>query len=107
MARRDQPRADRQCRTIRVSTIAVTARLTKPPMVLRVSKSDREPSPISSTLAGHSAGVQPLKAGFQNSIAATLKPMTCTYSKMTTPHSNRERSRPVGHARPRWTTAAV
>jgi len=76
MARRDQPRADRQCRTIKVSTIAVTARLTKPPMVLTVSRSDREPSPISSTLAGHPV-VQPTKAGFQNIAAATLKPMSC------------------------------
>ncbi len=80
MTRRDQPRADRQWRTIRVSTIAVAITPTKPLAVLRVSQTGREPSPTSSTLAGHSV-VQPMKAGFQNIIAATLKPMICARSR--------------------------
>ena len=79
---------------------------TNPPIVLIAFPADREPSPTSSTLAGQLAS-QPLKAGFQNTIAAALKPTAVTYSAMTTPHSNLERSRPVGQARPRWATAAV
>ena len=35
-----------------------------------------------------------------------LKATICAYSAMTTPHSNLERSRPVGQARPRWARAA-
>ena len=36
-----------------------------------------EPSPASSTLAGQLA-LQPLNAGFQNIVAATLNAMDCT-----------------------------
>ncbi len=36
-----------------------------------------EPSPTSSKLAGQPAW-QPLKAGFQNIVAATLNPVICT-----------------------------
>ena len=74
-------------------------------IVPSVFQADREPSPMSSTLAGQLA-LQPLKAGFQNIVPATLKATSCAYSAMTTPHSNLERSRPVGQARPRWARAA-
>ena len=54
----------------------VTTSPTYPSIVLSVFQADREPSPMSSTLAGHLA-LQPLKAGFQNIVRATLKAMLC------------------------------
>ncbi len=77
MARRDQPRADLQCRTIRVRTMPVITNPTSPSIVLSVFQADREPSPMSSTLAGQLA-LQPLNAGFQNIVAAVLNAMFCT-----------------------------
>ena len=76
MARRDQPRADLQCRTIRASTMPVMTSPTNPSTVLSAFQAGREPSPMSSTLAGQRA-LQPLNAGFQNIIPATLKATFC------------------------------
>ena len=44
--------------------------------------------------------------GSQKSMTARLWPMFQVYSATTTPTSNRERSRPVGQASPRWASAA-
>jgi hypothetical protein len=37
---------------------------------------------------------------------SALKPTAETYSATTSPRSSRDRSRPLGQARPRWTSAA-
>ncbi len=50
---------------------------TKPSIVLSVFQAGREPSPMSSTLAGQLA-LQPLNAGFQNIVAAVLSAAFCT-----------------------------
>ena len=100
MARRDQPRADRQCLMIKVTTTMVSAALTTAFSVLTASQAGREPY-TSSRFAGQLAS-QPLNAVSQNSIPSRLKPTAEAYSATTTPRSNRERSRPVGQARPRW-----
>ena len=99
MACRDQPRADRQCPMIKVSTMTVSATPTAVDVQLTASQTGREPR-TSSRLAGQLAS-QPLKAGSQNIVPSTLKPTAEAYSAMTTPRSNRERSRPVGQASPR------
>jgi len=104
MACRDQPRADRQCLTIRTTTMTVSATPAAALSALTASQAGREPR-TSSRFAGQLAS-QPLNAGSQNSIPSRLKPAAEAYSATTTPRSNRERSRPVGQARPRWARAA-
>jgi hypothetical protein len=56
--------------------MTVKATPTYPLIVLMASQAAIEPLPTSSTLAGQLA-LQPLNAGFQNIVAATLNAMSC------------------------------
>ena len=72
-------------------------------MRLMTLSADLDPCTINK-LAGQ-LGEQVVR-GSQKSRAARLWPMFQAYSATTTPTSNRERSRPVGQASPRWASAA-
>src|SRR5208337_2093987 len=96
ITRRDHPRADRQCRTIRASTMPVSANDPGMLAALTASHTDRELS--MSNMLAWPPPPQPQKEGFQNSMETKVGTRVQAYSAMTTPTSNRERSRPLGQA---------
>ena len=73
MARRDQPRASRQCRKIRVSTMPLSESPTGTDITPKAFSTAADPW-TSSRLAGQ-PGPQPLVRGFQNNRDTRLWPV--------------------------------